>query len=64
MPTQSLLTIMKTLLYRDIKRIQLAKVFPKLCLYENCSNLQLEPSSEGGIETMGMETMETNLLLI
>ena len=43
MTTQTLLAIMKTLLCRDIMKIQLAKVFPKLGHHKNRSNLKLEP---------------------
>ena len=43
MTTQTLLVTRKTLLYRDINKIQLAKLFPKLRLNENSSNLQQEP---------------------
>ena len=42
MTTQTLLGILKTLLYKDIKKIQQAKLFPKLRVHDNYSNLQLE----------------------
>ena len=41
MTNQTLLAIMKTLFYRHIKKIQLVKVFPKLHIHKNGSNLQV-----------------------
>ena len=43
MTSNTLLDTLRTLVYGDTKKIQLAKVFPKLRLHANCSNLQLEP---------------------
>ena len=42
MVTQTLLAIMKTLLYEDINEIQQAKLFPQLSFDKDYSNLQLE----------------------
>ena len=42
MVTQTLLAIMKTLLYEDINEIQQAKLFPQLSFDKDHSNLQLE----------------------
>ena len=42
MVTQTLLAIMKTLLYEDINEIQQAELFPQLSFDKDYSNLQLE----------------------